>query len=260
MEAQLIHGQGSHFLSRKIKKTRIPVLCVLAKPNEGEIAMARTCNSKINNHGRIVYKDNFLERFAINHLSLSVQSATGFKVNKEGYEGLVEAAKTTSVNFNPTQQHDLVLDALDKAIPKFVTLMIRTVLRDTKFSRELFSAITAVCFTWLIGHCEVRESEMNNGKEKNVVHIKKCRFLEESNCVGMCTNLCKMPSQTFIKDSFGLSVNMVPNFDDMSCQMIFGQEPPSRIDDPAFKEPCFALCKTKQKHRITTCPASNLSN
>lgn len=38
-----------------------------------------------------------------------------------------------------------------------------------------------------------------------------CRFLEETNCVGMCTNLCKMPSQLFIKDTLGISVNMVPS-------------------------------------------------
>lgn len=37
------------------------------------------------------------------------------------------------------------------------------------------------------------------------------RFLEETNCVGMCINLCKMPSQSFIKDSLGMPVNMVPS-------------------------------------------------
>lgn len=38
-----------------------------------------------------------------------------------------------------------------------------------------------------------------------------CRFLEEANCVGMCINLCKLPTQSFIKDSLGMSVNMVPS-------------------------------------------------
>lgn len=38
-----------------------------------------------------------------------------------------------------------------------------------------------------------------------------CRFLEETNCVGMCINICKMPSQSFIKDSLGMPVNMVPS-------------------------------------------------
>jgi hypothetical protein len=38
-----------------------------------------------------------------------------------------------------------------------------------------------------------------------------CRVLEQTNCVGICINLCKMPSQTFIKDSFGMPLNMVPS-------------------------------------------------
>ncbi|KAK4382709.1 Beta-carotene isomerase D27, chloroplastic [Sesamum angolense] len=53
----------------------------------------------------------------------------------------------------------------------------------------------------------------------------------------MCTNLCKMPSQAFIKDSLGVPINMVPNFEDMSCEMIFGEEPPEQSSDPAFTHP-----------------------
>ena len=28
----------------------------------------------------------------------------------------------------------------------------------------------------------------------------------------------------------------------MSCEMIFGQDPPASIDDPALKQPCYRLC------------------
>ncbi|XP_020971183.1 beta-carotene isomerase D27, chloroplastic-like [Arachis ipaensis] len=85
-------------------------------------------------------------------------------------------------------------------------------LPPSKFAREYFAAFTTLFFAWLVGPSEVRESEINGRREKNVVHIKKCRFLEKTNCVGMCINLCKMPSQSFIKDSFGMPVNMVPKF------------------------------------------------
>ncbi|ERM93960.1 hypothetical protein AMTR_s00264p00017830, partial [Amborella trichopoda] len=83
------------------------------------------------------------------------------------------------------------------------------------------------------------ETEVEGRKEKNVVHIKKCRFLETTHCAGMCVNMCKLPSQKFLKDSFGIPVNMVPNFEDMSCEMIFGQQPPAAMDDPALKQPCY---------------------
>jgi len=50
-----------------------------------------------------------------------------------------------------------------------------------------------------------------NSQTFSIFTIYFCRFLEETNCVGMCTNLCKMPSQLFIKDTLGMSVNMVPS-------------------------------------------------
>jgi len=32
------------------------------------------------------------------------------------------------------------------------------------------------------------------------------------------------------------------DFDDMSCEMIFGEEPPESTNDPALKQPCYKLC------------------
>ncbi|KHN03832.1 hypothetical protein glysoja_011061 [Glycine soja] len=43
-------------------------------------------------------------------------------------------------------------------------------------------------------------------------------------------------------------VQEATDFDDMSCEMIFGQDPPESTDDPALKQPCFKLCKAKRSH------------
>ncbi|KAJ0716806.1 putative beta-carotene isomerase [Helianthus annuus] len=32
------------------------------------------------------------------------------------------------------------------------------------------------------------------------------------------------------------------DFDDMSCEMIYGQDPPALEDDPVLKQPCYKLC------------------
>ncbi|KAG9142913.1 hypothetical protein Leryth_016289 [Lithospermum erythrorhizon] len=196
-----------------------------------------------------VYNDNWFDLAAINYLSTSIQATTGLKIKKSGYDGLVEAARAAHKVFNPTQQHHIVLQTLEKALPRFILTLIRTVLpKSSKFTREYFAAFTTVFFVWLVGPCEVRESDFEGRKEKNVVYIKKCRFLEESNCVGMCTNLCKSPSQVFIRNSFRMPIYMVPNFEDMSCEMIYGQEPPQPANDPTFSQPCYKLCKENKKH------------
>ncbi|KAG5072399.1 hypothetical protein AAZX31_03G139700 [Glycine max] len=214
------------------------------------VAMLRTPSDNITGETRKTnaYKDNLFDRLAIHHLSKSVQEATGLGNNKSGYESLVEAATVAKMKFDPIQQQEVIIQALHRAFPKPILSLIKTLLPPSKLSREYFAVFTTLFFAWLVGPSEVRESEVNGRREKNVVYVTKCRFLEETNCVGMCINLCKMPSQSFIKDTLGMPVNMVPNFDDMSCEMIFGQEPPASTDDPALKQPCYKLCKAYKKH------------
>ncbi|KAM7521646.1 hypothetical protein LguiA_011548 [Lonicera macranthoides] len=249
MEANVVLQNKSLFLTHT--KYRRDIIKQKPKYSPCIIAVLTTPtkdNNSISTSSKTVYKDGWFNRLAINHLSRSVQAAIGMKNDKSGFESLVEAATATSRKFNPIQQRQLVIQALDMAFPSPIMSLIRALLPPSKFAREYFAVFTTIFFPWLVGSCEVRESEFNGAREKNVVYIKKCRFLEETNCVGMCTNLCKMPSQAFIKDSLGVPVNMVPNFDDMSCEMIFGQEPPLPTDDPAFKQPCYKLCKAKQRH------------
>ncbi|CAL5432887.1 unnamed protein product [Camellia sinensis] len=213
MEATLVLQNSGPFASRGRRKQHIhgrlakhsrpcSILSVLTKPTitttpqSDDLNQVSSSNSTAAATTTTVYRDSWFDRIAINHLSRSVQSTTGIRNDKSGYESLVEAATMASRKFNLIRQPN-----------------------------------------------EVRVSELNGRRERNVVHIQKCRFLEETNCVGMCINLCKMPSQTFIKDSLGMPVNMVPNFDDMSCEMIFGQDPPATTEDPAFKQPCYKLCE-----------------
>ncbi|XP_060180800.1 beta-carotene isomerase D27, chloroplastic isoform X2 [Lycium barbarum] len=177
------------------------ICCVLAKPPAS--------NQSHSNYN--VYKDNWFDHLAINHLSQSIQATTGLRNNKSGYEGFVEAARLVYMNFNSTHQVNLVAEALQRAFPKPILSLLKMLLPQSKWAREYCAAFTTVFFAWLVGPCEVKESEFNGRMENNVVHIKKCRFLEETNCVGMCTNLCKMPSQLFIKDTLGMPVNMVPS-------------------------------------------------
>ncbi|KVI12411.1 protein of unknown function DUF4033, partial [Cynara cardunculus var. scolymus] len=114
---------------------------------------------------------------------------------ESGYESLVVAARAVFRSFDPIKQRQLVVKALQTAIP------------------------------WPVAF-------LANKKYDATFQVLK-----------------GMPSQEFIKNSFGIPINMVPinytviitDFDDMSCEMIFGQEPPSPQDDPAFKQPCYKL-------------------
>ena len=41
-----------------------------------------------------------------------------------------------------------------------------------------------------------------------------------------------------------MPLTMQPNFEDMSCRMIFGQHPPPLEQDEAARQPCLAACAT----------------
>ena len=69
--------------------------------------------------------------------------------------------------------------------------------------------------------------------------IKKCRYLEASGCVGLCVNLCKRPTEAFFADAFGLPLTMIPNKDDLSCEMRFAIKAPPIEQDPVYELPCF---------------------
>lgn len=63
-----------------------------------------------------------------------------------------------------------------------------------------------------------------------------------------------MPTQKFFTDDFGLPLTMNPNFEDLSCDMIFGQAPPPLELDAASSQPCFAVHCNLAEEEPTACP------
>ena len=65
-----------------------------------------------------------------------------------------------------------------------------------QWSAETNASITAVFFRWLVGPLETKEVDIEFERQKKIwrsgVQIKKCRYLEQSGCVGMCINMCKV--------------------------------------------------------------------
>jgi len=55
-----------------------------------------------------------------------------------------------------------------------------------------------------------------------------------------------VPTQEFFSKDMGLDVTLEPNYDDFSCQFVFGKAPPLQDGDPAFQSPCFSQCPSKR--------------
>jgi len=79
------------------------------------------------------------------------------------------------------------------------------------------------------------------------VLVRRCRVLEGSGCKGICAKMCKVPTQRFFAEAWGVPLTMSPNFETGECQLVFGQEPQPIEDDPTIPPGC-----------LTRCPASTL--
>ena len=73
--------------------------------------------------------------------------------------------------------------------------------------------ITTAFFGWLVGPMELEEDDVEfQGRQerwRSKVQIKKCRYLEQSGCVGMCVNMCKVRSHCIL---IGSAIGMSPLF------------------------------------------------
>ena len=52
----------------------------------------------------------------------------------------------------------------------------------------------------------------------------------------MCSYVVRLRSQAFFTEQLGMPLSMEPNFEDYSCEMVFGRIPPPPEEDPAYKQ------------------------
>lgn len=208
---------------------------------------------------KTIYTDNSLDRLFIWLFSRKMARASGKRIRLKGYDGLVDLSKQMMQGRNAEEQQALVGLVLRSLIPSPALRVVRTLFSPTQLVCELNAWFSTLLFEWLVGPSEVREVEVTgpDGQvrlQKSGVHIKKCRYLEQSQCVGMCVNMCKLPTQDFFIKDFGIPLTMTPNFEDYSCEMVFGQIPLPIEEEAAYNQPCLATQCVTATAKAEACP------
>lgn len=208
---------------------------------------------------KTVYRDSLPDRVFIWLFSRKMAKAVGRGSHLRGYDGLVDISKQMMQGRNAREQQAVVGVVLRSLIPPPALWAVRKVFSPTQVVCELNAWFSTLLFGWLVGPSEVREVEITgpDGQvklQKSGVHIKKCRYLEQSQCVGMCVNMCKLPTQDFFIKDFGIPLTMTPNFEDYSCEMVFGQVPLPIEEEAAYNQPCLATQCVTATVRAEACP------
>jgi hypothetical protein len=190
-----------------------------------------------------VYKDNLFDKAMIYYFSKVMSDQLGGIPFDGSWDDFVNLSREIMRGRNSREQQETVAGVLAGLLPPQAPERFRRWFPLNKRNAEFNAFITVLGFAWLVGPSKLKEVEVDyqGSKEKwmSGVTIKKCRYLESSGCVGMCTNMCKLPTQKFFTETFGLPLTMNPNFDDLSCEMIFGQAPPPIEQDKVYDQPCF---------------------
>ncbi|HEY9737367.1 MAG TPA: DUF4033 domain-containing protein [Trichocoleus sp.] len=195
--------------------------------------------------GQTVYYDSPIDRLFIWLFSRKMAKAVGTTSPLKGYDGLVDLSKQIMQGRNAQQQRALVRVVLGSLIPAQGLWLVRQLFSPTALVCELNAWFATKLFSWLVGPSEVREVEIvdANGRvkrQKSGVYIQKCRYLEQSRCAGMCIHMCKLPTQDFFTQEFGIPLTMTPNFEDYSCEMVFGQMPLPLEQEAVYNQPCLS--------------------
>jgi hypothetical protein len=205
------------------------------------------------------YHDNWIDRLFIWLFSRKIAKALGADTTVGGYDGFVDLSQQVMQGRNAIEQQALIAQVLQSLVPAPVLWAIRTFFAPTRLVCELNAWFATQLFIWLVGPCEVAVAEVDlpDGtvrSQSSAVHIKKCRYLVESGCVGTCVNLCKVPTQNFFTEKFGIPLTMTPNFEDFSCKMVFGQLASPPETDEVYRQPCLtAYCPTASG-AFSACP------
>ncbi len=205
------------------------------------------------------YDYTLLDRLLIGLFTRKMAQAVGSNTKLKGYEGLVDLSKQVVQDRTAKAQQEVIGKMMRSLIPPYVLAIIRTLFPPSQLILEWNAWFANRMFEWLVGPCELRSIEVvgTDGQlrtQRSSIHIKKCRYLEHSGCVGMCINMCKLPTQEFFEQEFGFPLRMIPNFEDLSCDMNFGQKALPLAGEPEYHQPCLATQCDLATSKPVPCP------
>ncbi len=206
-----------------------------------------------------VYSDGPVDRLFIGLFSRKMAKALGWRSPLKGYDGFVDLSLHMGAGRTPEEQQALVMVVLRSLVPAPALWAIRTFFSPTPLVCELNAWFATRLFQWLVGPCQVEGVAVAQGEgqaqiQRSKVKIERCRYLEQSRCVGTCVNLCKLPTQEFFTQDFGIPLTMTPNFEDFSCEMVFGQAPPPLATEAIAQQRCLSQGCTLANPKAPVCP------
>ncbi|XP_076905463.1 beta-carotene isomerase D27, chloroplastic-like isoform X2 [Bidens hawaiensis] len=212
---------------------------------------AQSRDTTIDPVSRVEYTPGVLDHVFLKLFRNKMAQEVGWDSEKPDYDGLIDVANRLMLARTNSETKDAAVRILRSLFPPMLLelykILIAPVARG-KLAAVMVARVTALSCQWLMGTCTVNNVDLPDGSSlPSGVFVERCKYLEESKCVGICVNTCKLPTQEFFMDHMGVPLLMEPNFNDYSCQFKFGVSPPQ--EDSTLKEPCLEICPNATRRR-----------
>jgi hypothetical protein len=233
-----------------------------------------------------VFRESLLDKVLLSIFRGIVRKEINWKSNTRGIKGLLEEGRhyMLSEEGTPANQHRFVKNSLagllTPVMPPFYRLFMSGIIpsKDNKdpewlvstfdsirssmpegiqkriqpgtqlgplfYAPFLTSVVTPPFLSFLVGpsHVNLRQDGQLGG-----MVVEKCKFLQESNCKGLCLHQCKIPAQEFFAETLGMPLTVRPNFETQECQWSWGEVPLPAEQDPDFPTGCLSGCPTRSE-------------
>ncbi|CBJ33737.1 conserved unknown protein [Ectocarpus siliculosus] len=229
----------------RVGAARIPPLSAIAQEGVAQLRPPLAAD---------FYSESLLDKVALALFRVLVQKEIGYKSEEPGYAGLIDEAQNYMViqGASVEDQQDMVVRVLTTIAGPAVPPVYKLFMAPWPWAPFLTAFFTPPFFKFLVGpnKLDARKDDTPGG-----VFVERCRFLEETNCKGLCTNMCKIPTERFFEETLGLTMAMEPDFDTYECRLSFGLESPAMEEDDTVPRGCLSGCSCKELGAVvaTTC-------
>lgn len=114
----------------------------------------------------------------------------------------------------------------------------------------LTSLVAPLVFSYLVGPASL--NRRSDGRPGGIV-VVRCKFLQESNCKGLCLHQCKLPAQQLFVRDLSVPLHVKPNFETYECQWSWGLAAPPPEADPAWPKGCLDSCPSRHPDAAPWC-------
>ena len=240
--ARVAASPPSSSSSSRVARARASRVAAKASAETRRFGIGRGSSATYRERAPTTYEDGVADSLAIALFNAKLRAVVGEGDEEEralrGFDRLVALSERLAEGRDVEAQRDAVTRALLSIIPAPVRYLFKKLIAPATWVDEMNAVVTREAFAWLVGPCEVVPRESDGAMAS--VKLHKCRYLEQSGCTASCANFCKVPTQRFFKEAFGVDARLDPNHEDGSCLMTFGAKPDAV--DAAFAAPCYETC------------------